>query len=66
MNCDEAVVKRYHEALSSILTLLVAFDGWDYSCVDDALNVLAENIDALPTRVVLVERIEQRKREKEA
>ena len=63
MKADEEIVKRYHEALSSVLTLLVAFDGWDYSCVDDALDVLAENMDALPKRVALVERIEQRKRE---
>ena len=60
---DEEIVERYHEAFSDILSLFVFMAGWDFPLVDEALDLLAENMDKFPTGAALVERIEQRKGE---
>lgn len=61
----EALLARYHTALSEITALFVSDRGWLWGAVEQALSVLAEGMGEpyrFPTTLSLAQRIEEERR----
>ena len=58
---EQQLVVELHVALNKITALLVSFNGFEYHCVQEALQVLEKSsrTHKLPVREILAQKIEK-------